>query len=50
MAFVRVTGVDDIPVGKGALDGPLRCRMDEALCVAVYPARVAGGGVEVDLP
>ena len=102
MAFVRVAGVDDIPVNQGALldvkgvtlalftagggrfhatsplcpheDGPMaegwiegdavvcpwhgfdfdlkdgRCRVDEGLSISVYPVRVVGDGVEVDLP
>jgi nitrite reductase (NADH) small subunit len=27
-----------------------RCRVDERLTIPVYPARVTGGAVEVDLP
>jgi len=27
-----------------------RCRVDEALTIAVYPVRVQGGAVEVELP
>ena len=102
MAFVRVAGISDIPVGHGTLievngvslslfnagggrfhatsslcpheDGPLaegwlegdavvcpwhgfdfelnsgRCRVDEGLSITVYPVRVTGDGVEVDLP
>lgn len=102
MAYVRVTGTDEIPVGRGLLvephgfavavfnggggrfyacgpvcpheDGPLadgwlegpvvvcpwhgfdfdltsgQCRVDADLSVSVYPVRVTGGGVEVDLP
>ena len=102
MAFVRVAGTDDIPVGQGALldvngvnlavfnagggrfhatspvcpheDGPLaegwiegdavvcpwhgfdfdlktgRCLVDDHLAITVYPVRVTGSSVEVDLP
>lgn len=102
MAFVRVSGVGDIPAGHGMLldvdgvsvalfnagggrfhatsplcpheDGPLaegwlegdavvcpwhgfdfelntgRCRVDENLSISVYPVRVTGDSVEVDLP
>ena len=102
MAYVRVAGADEVPVGQGVLvdvngvtlalfnagggrfhatspfcpheDGPLaegwiegdavvcpwhgfdfalatgRCRVDEGIAITVYPVRVSGSDLEVDVP
>jgi nitrite reductase/ring-hydroxylating ferredoxin subunit len=56
---------EDGPLAEGWLEGDAvvcpwhgfdfglqngRCRVDEGLSIAVYPVRVVGEGVEVDLP
>jgi hypothetical protein len=47
MAFVRVAGLHDIPVGKGALVGPLaEGWLEGDAVVCPWP----GGGEGVDLP
>jgi nitrite reductase (NADH) small subunit len=56
---------EDGPLAEGWLEGDVvvcpwhgfdfelntgRCRVDEGLSIAIYPVRVAGDSVEVDLP
>ena len=56
---------EDGPMAEGWLEGDVvvcpwhgfdfdlatgRCRVDEALAISVYPVRIAGTDVEVDLP